>query len=473
MDWGWSKGNLIPPPSLITHAAQSTGSAVIPLSATVIENSQFVVVSYINHGLFFLWHILPRTARLGRSTVSSDGNVIVVSNLYDGFDMYDVRSRGWLKTLTIPISENVPLPVLITHDLEELFLGSPSGHVRVYDFASVEEELILEHNDEMIQTMACCGVKDTRLLATGPSERGKNTVVSVWQRTDKPLEPDVIPSSLKYAFRGRSRSVGPREELSLHPDPPAQDSCACPTRNASPVRSPDSPQSDSAAPGNESSVLNAIFPRAVHSLEHAKQYLKYIGYLVLGMGAFAIALMHSPPAEAGSLAVLSGPHNRWQSLIHTISTCWIPIRSYVGAVATEMSIELAGIGIEFLTRALPYPPSPSFPPLPSLPFLPSPSFPPLPSLPFLPSRLRFATTQSLVLKNFSQRFLKHNILDVKLGTVFYDDSANAEKQRERRRAFEDITEIRATLAEVHMRMGGGSLLFFYEADWERAREWLK
>lgn len=38
---------------------------------------------------------------------------------------------------------------------------------------------------------------------------------------------------------------------------------------------------------------------------------------------------------------------------------------------------------------------------------------------------------------------------------------------------EDIAKVRAALAEVHMRMVGGSLLIIYEADWERARESLK
>ncbi|TBU29318.1 inositol polyphosphate kinase [Dichomitus squalens] len=38
---------------------------------------------------------------------------------------------------------------------------------------------------------------------------------------------------------------------------------------------------------------------------------------------------------------------------------------------------------------------------------------------------------------------------------------------------EDIAEIREALAQVHMRMVGGSLLIIYEADWERAREGLK
>ncbi|KAK7677061.1 hypothetical protein QCA50_019959 [Cerrena zonata] len=38
---------------------------------------------------------------------------------------------------------------------------------------------------------------------------------------------------------------------------------------------------------------------------------------------------------------------------------------------------------------------------------------------------------------------------------------------------EDIAEIREAIADVHMRMVGGSLLIIYEADWERAEEGLK
>ena len=38
---------------------------------------------------------------------------------------------------------------------------------------------------------------------------------------------------------------------------------------------------------------------------------------------------------------------------------------------------------------------------------------------------------------------------------------------------EDVAEIRAVLAEVHMRMVGGSLLIIYEADVERARKGLE
>ena len=37
----------------------------------------------------------------------------------------------------------------------------------------------------------------------------------------------------------------------------------------------------------------------------------------------------------------------------------------------------------------------------------------------------------------------------------------------------DIAEVREAIADVHMRMVGGSLLVVYEADWERVEEGLK
>ncbi|KAL1947162.1 hypothetical protein VTO73DRAFT_14123 [Trametes versicolor] len=173
---------------------------------------------------------------------------------------------------------------------------------------------------------------------------------------------------------------------------------------------------------------------------------------------------------------------------------------------------------------------------------------------------------SIVLENLSHRFVKPNILDIKLGTVLYDDEATPEKRARMEKtardttSFEtgvrltgfqvydlatgkavntpksygksikaadlpdgiarffpiapeappsetnapatvaiadpsdkpslgtglpadilepileslrdDIAEIRDALAEVHMRMVGGSLLVIYEADLERAREGL-
>ena len=77
--------------------------------------------------------------------MSSDGTLLVASNLYDGFDVYDLERRQWLRTCTIVIRDNVPLPALITHNEEELILGSPLGKVRICDPLLATEKFILDH----------------------------------------------------------------------------------------------------------------------------------------------------------------------------------------------------------------------------------------------------------------------------------------------------------------------------------------
>ena len=69
--------------------------------------------------------------------------------------------------------------------------------------------------------------------------------------------------------------------------------------------------------------------------------------------------------------------------------------------------------------------------------------------------MRFATTQSLVLENLSHSFLKPNILDVKLGTVLYDDSASADK-----RARMEKTARETTSLETGVRLTGFQVCFY-------------
>ncbi|OJT02013.1 Inositol polyphosphate multikinase [Trametes pubescens] len=51
----------------------------------------------------------------------------------------------------------------------------------------------------------------------------------------------------------------------------------------------------------------------------------------------------------------------------------------------------------------------------------------------------FADTQSIVLENLSHRFVKPNILDIKLGTVLYDDEATPEKRARMEKTARDTT----------------------------------
>ena len=62
--------------------------------------------------------------------------------------------------------------------------------------------------------------------------------------------------------------------------------------------------------------------------------------------------------------------------------------------------------------------------------------------------------QSLVLENLSHSFAKPNILDVKLGTVLYDDSASAEKRERMEKTARETTSL-----ETGVRLTGFQVCF--------------
>lgn len=63
---------------------------------------------------------------------------VLVSNLSDGFDLYDVKKRAKVKSHVISLCRetNVPLPVLFIHDDADMLLGSSTGVVQVVDVIS-------------------------------------------------------------------------------------------------------------------------------------------------------------------------------------------------------------------------------------------------------------------------------------------------------------------------------------------------
>ena len=74
---------------------------------------------------------------------------MVVSNLYDGFDVYSLNDRKLIRTLPIYIMENVSLPVTFIHDCETVLLGSSQGAVRIVNIGSGEVLHTLRHDSEV------------------------------------------------------------------------------------------------------------------------------------------------------------------------------------------------------------------------------------------------------------------------------------------------------------------------------------
>ena len=72
--------------------------------------------------------------------MSSDGSTLVVSNLHDGFDVYDLKEKTHVMTGKIAIRENVPLPVLFSEGTtSELIVGSSCGEIHIHDAPSMAE----------------------------------------------------------------------------------------------------------------------------------------------------------------------------------------------------------------------------------------------------------------------------------------------------------------------------------------------
>jgi hypothetical protein len=68
---------------------------------------------------------------------------VVVSNLFDGFDCYDIDSGEHLTNLPTPIIQNVPLPSVFIEDDQSILCGSSCGYALIYsgDMKSVIQVL--------------------------------------------------------------------------------------------------------------------------------------------------------------------------------------------------------------------------------------------------------------------------------------------------------------------------------------------
>lgn len=86
----------------------------------------------------------------GRSaTVGS--KLLVLSNLFDGFDLYNIESKKHVKTYPIRNDVNLPLPVVVAADALEVITGSSSGDVHIIDIQDVQETQHLGHDGTCTQ----------------------------------------------------------------------------------------------------------------------------------------------------------------------------------------------------------------------------------------------------------------------------------------------------------------------------------
>jgi WD40 repeat protein len=135
-----------------------------------------------------------------QAAITPDESKIVVSNLYDGFDVYSLNDRKHIRTLPIYIMENVSLPVTFVHDCKTVLLGSSQGTVRLVDISTGDILHILRHDSKVsCQVIVYYGsclldwdivqalsyhhqVGDSvHYIATATSEKGNATYVKIWK----------------------------------------------------------------------------------------------------------------------------------------------------------------------------------------------------------------------------------------------------------------------------------------------------
>ncbi|KAF6755599.1 hypothetical protein DFP72DRAFT_811258, partial [Ephemerocybe angulata] len=83
----------------------------------------------------------------GRSAVDSANRFIVCSNLFDGFDIYDLKYRKYKRTIQNKYDkdQNAVLPVLFVNNDSDILTGSTKGKVMVASVTDDSKVTRLDH----------------------------------------------------------------------------------------------------------------------------------------------------------------------------------------------------------------------------------------------------------------------------------------------------------------------------------------
>ncbi|KAJ3521679.1 hypothetical protein NMY22_g12214 [Coprinellus aureogranulatus] len=171
-----------------------TGLAAEVRSIHFIDEGRAVIVSFLEEGIRCYdidtqtqrWILKPKRLRIGKSAVDRQGKLLACSNLYDGFDLYDISSRKarrWLRTIhqEAAVNENVILPVEFVHEDSSLLLGSSCGTVVLCSVGIPPRITELDHGADMIIALAAFMLPGKRsYIATACGEEGPNTYVRLW-----------------------------------------------------------------------------------------------------------------------------------------------------------------------------------------------------------------------------------------------------------------------------------------------------
>ncbi|KAG1848457.1 hypothetical protein F4604DRAFT_1593994, partial [Suillus subluteus] len=88
----------------------------------------------------------------------ANGRNVVVSNLFDGFNCYDINNGRHLANLATPIIQNVSLPSLFIDGGQSILCGSSCGYVLIYSGNMNSVLQVLRHSGMYLEINAATAI---------------------------------------------------------------------------------------------------------------------------------------------------------------------------------------------------------------------------------------------------------------------------------------------------------------------------
>ncbi|KAK0505147.1 WD40-repeat-containing domain protein [Armillaria luteobubalina] len=158
-----------------------------PTGIHIPHQNNRVLVMFLDHSIVcyslergdVLWSI-PLERRIGWSAVSTDGMVMVMTNLFDGIDVYSLASNTLQHTANIPddILDNVVIPICLINQDKAIFVGGSDGTASIVDLDMGKILCTLHHSH--INDLAYTELDGTKYLVTGDSEKGDQCCIKIW-----------------------------------------------------------------------------------------------------------------------------------------------------------------------------------------------------------------------------------------------------------------------------------------------------
>ncbi|KAI6167511.1 WD40-repeat-containing domain protein [Pisolithus thermaeus] len=186
----WTQlAQVLPPLSIsVNHKSEVIVTSLAWASTKYSERT--LLVAYLHHGIL-LWdaievkmvHFVYVKTLVGSMSVSHNGNMLVVSNVTSGFDIYHLNDSSLDGSVLQP-SNGMLVPVAFIHEGQAMLGGSTCGKVQIWD--STDRSLLgtLIHDDDALMWSPQAHIEskeDRFLIATGTcSLEGQRGRIQLW-----------------------------------------------------------------------------------------------------------------------------------------------------------------------------------------------------------------------------------------------------------------------------------------------------